>query len=48
MKSHGFFYTLDIGSTGMDTLYNSWGQNPLAVKMRVVDENGSILYSNGI
>ena len=48
IKENGFFYPLDLSCAGMDTLYNHCAQRTIAVKMRVVDENGSVLYSNGI
>lgn len=47
-KENGYYYPIDLGCVGMDTLYNYDGVNPDAVKMRVMDENGSVLYSHGI
>ncbi len=48
MKEKGYYYPIDICCSGLDTLYNNDGVNLVAVKMRVVDKNGSVLYSNGI
>lgn len=48
LKNNGCYYPIDLGCVGMDTLYIYNGVNPVAVKMRVVDKNGSVLYSNGI
>ena len=48
LKKRGCYYPIDLCCAGLDTLYNHDGANPVAVKMRVVDEYGSILYSNGI
>ena len=48
LKQMGHYYPIDLGRVGMDTLYNYDGVNPSAVRMRVMDENGSVLYSNGI
>lgn len=47
LKEDGRFYALDYAYPRLDTLYNYDGANPIAVKMKVVDEKGNILYSNG-
>ena len=47
LKDDGRFYALDYAYPNLDTLYKYDGANPVAVKMKVVDKKGNILYSNG-
>ena len=47
LKEDGRFYYLNEACHYLDTLYNYSGENPVAVKMRVFDKDGNIIYSNG-
>ena len=47
LKEEGRFYALEYAYPSLDTLYKYEGDNPIAVKMKVVDKKGDILYSNG-
>ncbi len=47
LKDDGRFYALEYAYPSLDTLYKYDGDNPVAVKMKVVDSKGNIVYSNG-
>ena len=47
LQDEGRFYALNYAYPSMDTLYMYDGTNPVAVKMKVLDRKGNIVYSNG-
>lgn len=47
LKDNGRFYDLYQAYPVIDTLYQYDGANPIAVKMKVLDKKGNIVYSNG-
>ena len=47
LQDEGRFYAMNYGYPQLDTLYSYEGANPVAVKMKVLDRKGNIVYSNG-